>query len=638
MSYCIGFLVSDEAEAQSITQELFPQEVAQKTVLVRAVHPDQVMAAARELIQSGAQALVARGGNFRDLKAVITEVPLVELIFRTSDVLDVLGAQPEGYDEIWLVLSKFIRFDFDSCRPFLPEKVHCFRYGPVSEMRAFLATLEAPANTLVVGSGFVRAPAQARGFSVAQISSSLEGTRESYATALKILRERDKEAAKARQIATILSNIEDGVVVLDNKSRVTLCNRKAEELLGLSFEALRGKDLIALLPAMAPVSEAYLRHKTSDKLVRIQDHALSVNMSPVTDLSDGVPVGGVLLTLRDVTKLQELEKNLRFQLSKKGLTARYHFSDILTQDSGMLRVISQARRYAETDNTVVLYGQSGTGKELFAQSIHNHSHRKSSPFVAVNCAALSESLLESELFGYVGGAFTGARKEGKAGLFELAHGGTIFLDEINSMSPSTQAKILRVIEEREVMRIGSDYIIPLDVRILAAANEDLVEMVKADKFRRDLFFRLNVLELHIPTLNDRPKDIPYLFQLFVAELRGCMAQDIKLSSELRNSLSAHNWWGNVRELRNTAQKYAVLGEDFPLDSLLSGTSEDTPVQLLDDSFRVDLKALDRVVEGMVIESLLSRGLTKTQTAKAIGISRTALFKKMELQKQKDMEG
>ena len=227
----------------------------------------------------------------------------------------------------------------------------------------------------------------------------------------------------------------------------------------------------------------------------------------MTDLAGDVPVGGTLLTLRDVTKIQELEKNLRFQLSKRGLTAKYHFDDILTREDSMRRLIQWAQDCAQSDNTVMIYGESGTGKELFAQSIHNASARRDCPFVAVNCAALTESLLESELFGYEAGAFTGARKDGRAGLFELAHRGTLFLDEINSMSLSTQAKILRVIEQKEVMRLGSDYIIPLDVRIITAANENLVQMVQRNAFRRDLFFRLNVLEVRIPPLNQRPRDI-----------------------------------------------------------------------------------------------------------------------------------
>ncbi len=636
MAYCIGYVATDQEEVRRVTEEVFPQEVALGELLAGAAEPEHVLPLARELIRQGAQAIVARGGNFQNLQAIAADLPLIELNIMAQDVFAVLGKVADQYEEIWLVLSSFAKFDYSACQGLLPDKVHYFHYGPVEDMREFLAELTAPENTLIIGGGYVVGPARARGFDAIQIRSSPVSLRESYAAAQTILRERDKEVAKARQITTILSNIEDGVVVLDEKNRVTLCNRKAEELLGCVFDTLRGNEMTAILPAFVPVWEALQQKKARQQLMRTPTHILSIKAAPITDVSKEVPAGGILLTLQDVTKLQELEKNLRFQLVKKGLTARYHFSDILTQDRAMTGLIQWAMECAAAEDTVLLYGQSGTGKELFAQSIHNASRRSSSPFVAVNCAALSESLLESELFGYIGGAFTGARKEGKAGLFELAHGGTIFLDEINSMSLSTQAKILRVIEEKEVMRLGSDYIIPLDVRVIAAANEDLTHMVRQDKFRRDLFFRLNVLELHIPTLNERPRDIPLLFRSFVAQLRRCTLEEVVLSDSLQEKLLRHNWWGNVRELRNMARRYAILGEDFPMAAL---EAADTACagDLLDDSFRVDLKALNRAVEDMVIESLLSRGLTKTQTAQALGISRTALFKKMEGHRRREGE-
>ena len=636
MAHTVGFILSVQEEADHVSKLLFPREVAHREILVRTVLPNEISGVAEELIQSGAQALIARGGNFNDLQRCGLPVPLVELTISTQDVLMELSRVIDRYDSIWLVLSEWVNFDYDRCRALLPEKVHCFRYSPVEEMLEFMKNLEAPERTLIIGGGFTLTPAAARGFDAIQLRSSPDSLRESYENALHILRERDKEAAKAQQFATILANVEDGVVVLDTKSRVTLCNRKAEELLEQPYRALAGRELCHSLPQFAAVQKAYGQGKRSEQLVQAGSHTLSVKAAPVTDLAGDVPVGGTLLTLRDVTKIQELEKNLRFQLSKRGLTAKYHFDDILTREDSMRRLIQWAQDCAKSDNTVMIYGESGTGKELFAQSIHNASARRDCPFVAVNCAALTESLLESELFGYEAGAFTGARKEGRAGLFELAHRGTLFLDEVNSMSLSTQAKILRVIEQKEVMRLGSDYIIPLDVRIITAANENLVQMVRRDAFRRDLFFRLNVLEVCIPPLNQRPRDILYLFRYFIAQLQGVPLREVKLTPELGQALLAHNWWGNVRELRNVAQRYAVRG-DGPdtLDALFPEGAEMADSLVVGEDLRVDLKELDKVVEGLVIQSLLDRGLTKTQTAKALGISRTALFKKLEGQKEKE---
>jgi len=227
-------------------------------------------------------------------------------------------------------------------------------------------------------------------------------------------------------------------------------------------------------------------------------------------------INGVLCTFQDITKLQSMEKKIRFELNKKGMTAKYNFSNLIAKDQIMKVTIAKAMQIGMSDSTALLYGESGTGKEMLAQSIHNISKRKDDPFVAVNCAALTESLLESELFGYEEGAFTGARKGGKPGLFELAHGGTLFLDEINSMPINLQTKLLRVLEEKEVMRIGSDYVIPLDVRILAAANENLKVKINNGSFRSDLFYRLSILELYIPPLRKRKLDIMPLFKNFIS--------------------------------------------------------------------------------------------------------------------------
>lgn len=633
MAYRIGIVVADQEEADIICNEVFPEEVRHRELLVRVSSPNRILADARSLVGDGAQALIARGGNYHELEQAFDEVPLVELSVLAQDVLSTLGGLAGRYDTVWLVLSVYARFDYEGCRGILPSNVHYYSYSPVKEMLDFIAALPTDRKTLIIGGGYVVAPARERGLDVLQIHSSPAILRESYLGARRILQAQEAEKMKSDRIAAILSNIEDGVVALDHAGCVMLCNRKAEELLECSAAGLRGRELAELLPAFAPFRGAWRLNQTDERLVRLGIHALMVRSVPLVRDVEGETVTDTLLTMRDVTRLQELERNLRFQLTKKGMVARYHFEDILTREDTMRAQIDWARRCADSDNTVMIYGESGTGKELFAQSIHNASSRRDYPFVAVNCAALTENLLESELFGYASGAFTGARKEGKAGLFELAHRGTIFLDEINSMSLNTQAKILRVIEQREVMRLGDDRIIPLDVRIITAANENLVRMVRKGEFRRDLFFRLNVLEIHIPTLNERPEDVLFLFRRFVAELEGKEPEAVALRPEMERALREHNWWGNVRELRNAAQRYVVRSDPAEPEALFPPelTEGERPL-LVDEDTRLDLKELNRTVEALVIQSLLGRGLTKTQTAKVLGISRTALFKKLEQQK------
>ena len=291
----------------------------------------------------------------------------------------------------------------------------------------------------------------------------------------------------------------------------------------------------------------------------------------------------------------------------------------------MKRLIALAQKFAAYNEPLLIQGDSGTGKELFAQSIHNAGPRRHGPFVVVNCAALPPELLESELFGYVGGAFTGARKEGKIGYFELAHTGTIFLDEINSMSPAIQSKLLRVLENKQIMRIGSDYVIPLDIRIISAANTDILQAVRENRFRRDLFFRLHTLTLNLPSLNERPADILYLFSLFTEKIAGRPA---KIPPALQQVLQQHCWWGNIRELYSVPLRYHILAPQTPdrYDELFDTPHTVTapPAPALGT---INLKQLHRDMDNLIIQELLRQGFSKTRIAQLLQISRQTLFNK-----------
>lgn len=265
---------------------------------------------------------------------------------------------------------------------------------------------------------------------------------------------------------------------------------------------------------------------------------------------------GCIISFRHEKNIHESETNLTKKIREKNTYAKYYFHDIISHTQAMTECIGTAKQASLTDYTVLLYGESGTGKEMFAQAIHNYSHRKSKPFLAINCSSISESLLESELFGYEPGSFTGAHKKGKAGLFEQANTGTIFLDEIGDISPTMQTRLLRVLQEKQIMRIGGDKIIDVDVRIITATNRDLRDMVQRRQFRRDLFYRLCVIPIEIPPLRDRRADILSLFKLFAG------SDYDKLTPEQLNLLQEHNWPGNVRELENVAIYFKAL-HSFP---------------------------------------------------------------------------
>ena len=276
---------------------------------------------------------------------------------------------------------------------------------------------------------------------------------------------------------------------------------------------------------------------------------------------------GLVVSFMNASRIQQMESQIRRQMSDKGLAARYTFRDIVHKSDIMDKTIENAGRYAGVSSNVLLVGETGTGKELFAQSIHNASKRAGNAFVAVNCAALPESLLESELFGYVEGAFTGAAKGGKMGFFEMAHKGTIFLDEIGDISPKLQSRLLRVLQEKEIIRLGNDTVIPIDVRVISATNKNLKEAVAAGEFRQDLLYRLDVLELNLPPLRKRGADISLLLTHYIEfehERTGCRLK--YLNDRALRLLENYPWPGNIREMRNFCERLCILCQKDTADT------------------------------------------------------------------------
>jgi transcriptional regulator with PAS, ATPase and Fis domain len=342
-------------------------------------------------------------------------------------------------------------------------------------------------------------------------------------------------------------------------------------------------------------------------------------------------------TFQETERIQKMEHQIRKKLYLKGHVAKAYLEDIIGNSEAMKRVKERAAQFAKVDSTILILGETGTGKEMFTQGIHNISRRSDKPFVAVNCAALPESLLESELFGYVEGAFTGARKGGKPGLFELAHSGTIFLDEISEMSQNLQARFLRVLQEKEIVRIGDDRVIPIDVRIIAATNRDLLEMVKENMFREDLYYRLCVLQLVIPPLQDRTGDIPDLARYFVQQKgRALLDETINIAEEAIRKLSGYDWPGNVRQLENVLERAVVLSNRGIVD-------EETISEALRGLWTDDMTGKERylptketeegvlrVAEDEIILRVLNESNgNRTMAAKKLGISVTTLWRKLK---------
>lgn len=349
---------------------------------------------------------------------------------------------------------------------------------------------------------------------------------------------------KDQMIVSVVEESHRAIILLDLNNRVHYINETAYDLFGLGSGDLFDQQML--------FGEALIQKKEfTDEVVSYRGVNYLASKESVTLLDELV---GYILFLQDEKGLRDTENNLTQQLQRSGFYAKYHFKDMIHCSSSMQNCIAIAKKAAPSDHTVLIRGESGTGKELLAQSIHNFSNRKNQPFVAINCAALPEALLESELFGYEAGSFTGAQKNGKIGLFEHAQHGTIFLDEIGDISPSLQSRLLRVLQERQIMRIGSDKLINIDVRILAATNVNLEKQVLEGKFRNDLFYRLNVISINIAPLRNRPEDILPLLEAFLGKsFHDIAPKDIQ-------AILRHSWPGNVRELENAALYYRLLGE------------------------------------------------------------------------------
>ncbi|MEN6412944.1 MAG: sigma 54-interacting transcriptional regulator [Veillonellales bacterium] len=460
-----------------------------------------------------------------------------------------------------------------------------------------------------------------------------EAIRHSIHEAIHLARVRRKERNLAARIKVVFDSLAEGVIVTDEKNTVVVYNPAAEKILKISQHQVIDQDIQTVLPNIKIDRVFKSGQPELNDLQEINGVHIASNRIPV--LLDGTRIG-VVTTFENVTKIQQLEELIRNKNHTKGFIAKNRFDHILSSDPHVQELKELAKLYATTDSSVIIHGESGTGKELFAQSIHNASKRGNGPFVAVNCAALPEALLESELFGYEGGAFTGARKDGKPGLFELAHNGTIFLDEIGEMPNSLQARLLRVLQEKEIMRIGGNKIIPVDIRIISATNVNLARKVEQGEFRKDLYYRLNVFNIELPPLRNRKQDIIVLAAYFLKE-HGIYINE-KYSKELKLLLIHYDWPGNIRELYNIVERLSLLIINSPpeenWDNMLkkvmrvpSSYEEEVNIKVKSEGA---LKTAVHTFENKYITLLLTRyEHDYEKVAQKLGISRTTLWRKIK---------
>lgn len=442
----------------------------------------------------------------------------------------------------------------------------------------------------------------------------------------------------------ILDSIHDGVYILNGKGEFILVNKSVEKITLYDRNKLYGVKAVDL------VQEGLLDHSITEKVMKTKKEATElqtifgpvvkeviVTSIPILDQEDNIKY--IVANLRDITELnrikmeREAAKKVIEEYNLEKRKNEYVKNNIIANSNEMKNVLDLSKRASQSNSTIVLYGESGTGKEVIAKFIHSVSPREKEPFISINCAAIPENLLESELFGYEKGAFTDANKKGKIGLFELADGGTLFLDEINSLPLSLQGKILRFIETQELIRVGSTKSKKIDVRIIAATNEDLKRMVYKGEFREDLYFRLNVIPIEIPPLRKRKEDILPLCSFFLESFNKENKINKKLSSSVLDVLENYNWPGNVRELRNIIERLVVMCpneiikvEDLP-PNIIGKNNKNSDYDITVNNL-VPLKDIIDDAEKTLFIKALEELKTTRKIAEALEISQTSVVRKI----------
>jgi transcriptional regulator with PAS, ATPase and Fis domain len=574
---------------------------------------DEGVEIAEKLIKQGTKVIISRGGTAILLRKK-WDLQVVEIKMVLDDAVSAIKEASKFGKKIQFVgFSNHLK-GFDSLGPLLGLEIQQSVLEDWKDARTQIIEAQKKGVNVIVGGAFQNKIAAELGMPSIFLSSSESAIYLAYSEAKALLNVILSKERSEREFQEILDYSGDGFVAIDNFGQITLVNNFIKRVFQTGSEELTGQNIKESLPLIGNLVDSLNPDiQANSDVINTDDYTLLYNR--IRLVNDDVIVGA-MATLKDIRQVQAEDQRIRLKQYADGLYAKYNFSDLIGSNTDFVNSKKMAESFAKTDSTILITSESGTGKELFAQAIHNASPRAKGPFVAINCASLAESILESELFGYVEGAFTGTRKSGKPGVFEMAKGGTLFLDEIGELPVNLQSKLLRVLQERTVMRLGDDKIIPVDVRIIAATNRNLVENVKGGTFRKDLFFRLNVLRLTLPPLNKRGDDLLQLARFFLRK-HGVETKE-PLSEDVAHLLQNYSWPGNIRELENLMERVAVLGLSNDLFDIICEHIRE--FDSLDDSHK-EILTVDSVVKALTA----TKG-NKTKAAKLLGVHRSTLWR------------
>lgn len=580
-----------------------------------------------------ADIFIARGMTHDKLKEFFPKKHIVEIQMTSFDILDALIRSRNEFQskKIALCVHNIALYSLNELEEVCDAKIDMYDVKDEDSAKNAIEIAQTRNTDTYIGAGTVCGICDEKNLQRVHIKTKNEAIEialsEAINTAITIKRERIASSV----FRTIINHSSNGIITINNKGIIQQINNQAYHFFNLSTINDVKEQSIDTVNRNFKWKQAMDENGVHEEVLKLDDgRHFFIQYTPILVDTEN---NGLVIIVKNSEDILKEETKIRYSLREKGLTAKYSFNDIIGKSDIIKENIKMANKYSKVDSNVLIIGETGTGKELFAHSIYQASNRSNEPFVAINCAALPENLLESELFGYEAGSFSGASRNGKMGLFELAHKGTIFLDEIGEIPMPLQAKLLRVLQEHEIRRIGGHSVQPIDVRVISATNINIEKQIEEGKFRSDLYYRLNLLDIYIPPLRERKNDIQEMVDFYLSKFSCNMKKSpIKLTKEAAQILSSYSWPGNVRELRNICERLVVLNdkneitkEDLKQFKIFQNitTKEEKISQFIDEN--LDKKHLD----------FLKPKKKKQDLAKELGVSRTTLWRMLK-QKKEDL--
>ena len=628
----IGIVVSSPS-VDLCLKKLGPQTDTKFSVSYRGF--EEAVIDGKKMVQDGAEVLVSRRGTAHWLRENL-HVPVLSLPQSSINLLRSIQDASRIGRRVFLPSFREKRPNTEIFTELLPVEFAQDTYTDAPSLRRIIAEASRNGFDVVVGGGASMRFAYEFGLHFSELATSEEEMMETIENAKSAALSQRKQRAMSKLYQSVLDSSSDGMIATDRQGLVTIINQTAIRLLDLPENIPVGIAISDVIPNSNIVRILKSQRPMEDVIEKVDDTLFVFNHFPI-QMNDEII--GVVSSFKPVSNLMRSENKIRRALTR-GFVANYFIKDLVYKDTRMEKVVQFCSEFARTKSCVLIIGETGTGKEILAQSIHNLSERKGKPFVSVHCAALTQQLLETELFGYEEGAFTGAKKGGKPGLFELAHQGTTFLDEIDSTPLAVQMRLLRVLQEKEVMRVGGDRKVQIDVRVIAAAGKDLWGAVQNGTFRKDLFFRLNVLRIEIPPVRERREDIPLLLSYFLdGYAKKHQLPLLNIPENYLAQLKHYRWPGNVRQIKHFAEQLILtcnfLSQEDAMEALLRQLNH---IDDVDESIsdKVEVSPFSSVNNEnwdnnpKAILSVLEKAcFNRAKAAEMLGVSRTTLWRRMK---------